>query len=471
MYPLNEHEKSEKGLMMETYVNICVKSYEILNSLEFRLFLELEMNLQIYMNPPNLLYYDKLNDFNPISVKFIPSTRIVFILTSDYDPTGKFSLKKIFGGISNFWGSSKQLTGNLYLLKEKINKSLQFETKACFDFQEDTPTVMEIVESSMNIYIGFSSGVIGAYKIEKMSQMVQLSKYDCHKQPVKLLTSLCQEGLLLSTSDDRALMVNDLNSIHGFYQEETNFLYPLSCMNWNQKYGILFLGDISGRMHIYKQGNEFRGKKFTLVYTEKLFEDKITSIATDNNERYIFVCYYKGLVEIYETGKGFQSTPSLIKNFKIGDSINSMQFLNKSKTLIFSNDKGCLLFCDFVDSNNFFVHLLHKDVVLSYSIAEDERLIITGSKDKYSSISFYDEKLFNSKISENRKIIRWKTVDIEDYFFPDNFVKRRMKRETENLPNQRITEKKETEGKSNDPELKEVKTINREDDDLIGWDS
>lgn len=48
---LRDEERKERQKLLETYLNICVRHQEILNSLELRLFLDLENRLQVYMNP------------------------------------------------------------------------------------------------------------------------------------------------------------------------------------------------------------------------------------------------------------------------------------------------------------------------------------------------------------------------------------------------------------------------------------
>ena len=457
--PLNEKERIERALLMENYVNICIKNMEILNSLEFRLFIDLEKHVHVYSNPPTIMFETKMDEFQPIGVRFVAATRVVLVLTSSIQHISGLSVKRLLNGISSFWANTKKVTGRLFLLKEKVSKSLNFEPKASFDFLDDTPTVMEVSETNLNIYVGFASGIVCVYQVEKLAHLVQLTRFECHKQPVRLLHNIDQEGFLLSSSDDRSLMVNELGSGTGFYHEETQFLYPLTTMYYNNKLSVLFLGDSSGRMHVYKQGTEFRGKKFTLILTEKLADFKIISIATDPKEIYIYVGYENGMVEIYETGKGFQSVPVLIKNFKIGSQILKMRFAGRSKSLVLMHGDGQLTFCYYADSNNYFTQLAHAEKLTDFWIAEEERLLVIASNDGYVSVWYYDECLFSLKMPENRGIEKWKNVDVEDFFLPEKRRLKKRPRESNEVAKIPIAEKP----------VSQIQDI--EDEDLTGWDS
>ena len=47
---LKESEKMERKHHLQTYLRVCLRSREIFNAIEFRVFLELEKNLQIYID-------------------------------------------------------------------------------------------------------------------------------------------------------------------------------------------------------------------------------------------------------------------------------------------------------------------------------------------------------------------------------------------------------------------------------------
>lgn len=466
--PLSDKERIERASLMETYMNICIKTQEILNSFEFRLFIDLETNLQIYTHPPQCIFQLKQDEFTPIAVNYIPSNRTIISLTSIYQESSNFSIKKILNKFSGFWSKDKQLVGRLFILREKIAKSLNFEPKASFDFFDDAPTTLEVSEINLQVFIGFVSGIVCLYKIEQPTKLMLLSKFECHKQPVRIMYNIDQEGFILSTSNDRTLMVNDQSSTSGFYHEETQFLHPVSAMYYNFKFNLLFLGDQSGRMHIYKRGNEFGSKKYTLLITEKLSEFQISCIATDSRESYIYVGYDCGFIEIYETGKGFQSTPTLIKNFKIGIGLKKMKFGMKNKTLIMSHGKGMLSFCDYADSNNFFTHFCHQGSLTDFYHFEEERMIFSTGVDGFLKVFLYEDKLFSPKCAESRKLLKWRSVDVEDYIIPNNNAHKNISDAQNKVPlqvNSTIPQQIETNMNS------EVKKVDDEEDDLIGWDS
>ena len=341
-----------------------------------------------------------------------------------------------------------------------------------FDFHEETPTAMEVSDATLNLFVGFSAGHVSVYKVEKFSQLIQLSRFECHKKPVRILHNVDSSGFLLSTGDDKSLMVNDLGGQPGFYQEEALLLHQITATYFNTRLGVLILGDSAGRMHIYQTSNQFRGRKFNLVLTEQLHQDTIVSILADSKEMYIFVAYQNGLVEIYETGKGFQSIPVLIKNFRFGSQVKKMRLATKNKTLLLSHDRGVLSFLDFTDPNHCYSHWAHSEALADFCLAEDERIITTGGADGVLSMWYYDDKLFAKKMPEGRGIERWRNIDVEDFFTPTRFYDDNLMRQKQEKMKSGVIQPVEAPKKDLPPPTRSRSPDEGgEDDDLVGWDS
>lgn len=80
---------------METYINICAKKVLILNSLEFRLFLDIEEQLGIYLQPLLILGDFELDENFPVSCSYWEHTNCFFVLTSSYCAEKVFAFKSM----------------------------------------------------------------------------------------------------------------------------------------------------------------------------------------------------------------------------------------------------------------------------------------------------------------------------------------------------------------------------------------
>jgi len=381
LLPLRTEERKERTRLLETYLNICLKSLEILNSLELRLFLDIEKHLSVYMNP-------------------------------------------------------------LVCVKERV--------------------AMDTSESLSMISIGLSTGRIYVYHIDKMLKLSKFAVYDGHKMLIRSLCSLEGPGLLISTSEDKSMLANDLSDEHGYFHEESSFLHPASCLMFVKKLGVLFVGDTAGNMHIYKLSNDYKGRKFNLLLTRNISNSKITSFATDAKETFIFVSYANGIVDVLETGQSFQNVPRLVAQWKLGDNVAKIYLSNKTRTFITIHNKGLMSFCDVQNPLNYYTQIMHTERIVDMVVVEQDRMIITVGEDKRLKFSIYEERLFSDKFPEKQRIKEFIQDQIVNYIVPENNPINDVKQPAE----AKIAEQRKPVQQAPPPK----NPADDSDEDMVGWD-
>jgi hypothetical protein len=462
LLPLRAEERKERTRLLETYLNICVRTLEILNSLELRLFLEIEKHLTVYINPLICVKERALDDLVPIAMDFWPTSRLLLIATSADPNPDASALQKVFTSFKGLFGKKQQACGKIYVMRERIKKALDFEVSQFEEFTDAYPTAMDASESLSMVSVGLSTGKIYVYHIDKMLKLTKFAVYDGHKMLTRSLCSLEGSGLLISASDDKSMFSNDLSDEHGYFHEESSFLYPASCLMFVKKLGVLFVGDTAGNMHIYKLSNDYKGRKFNLLITKSISNSKITSFATDAKETFIFVAYANGIVDVLETGQSFQSVPKLVAQWKLGDNVAKIYLSNKTKSFIAIHNKGLMSFCDVQNPNNFYTQIMHTERIADMAVIEQDRMIITIGEDKRLKFFVYEEKLFTDKFPEKQRIKEFIQDEIVSYIVPENNPIDEMRQPAEN----KIVEQKRPVQTA--PPSKQ--TADDSDDDMVGWD-
>lgn len=463
LLPLRAEERKERTKLLETYLNICVKTLEILNSLELRLFLEIEKHLCVYINPLVCVKERALDDLIPIAMDFWQTSRLMFITTSADPNPDASALQKVFSSFKGIFGKKQQSCGRIYVMRERIKKALDFEVSQFEEFSDAYPMAMDTSESLSMVSVGLSTGRIYVYHIDKMLKLTKFAAYDGHKMLIRSLCSLEGSGLLMSAAEDKSMLSNDLSDEHGYFHEESSFLHPASCLMFVKKLGVLFVGDIAGNMHIYKLSNDYKGRKFNLLLTRNISNSKITSFATDSKETFIFVSYANGIVDVLETGQSFQNVPRLVAQWKLGDNVAKIYLSNKTKSFIAIHNKGLMSFCDVQNPSNFYTQIMHTERIADMVVVEQDRMIITVGEDKRLKFFVYEEKLFSDKFPEKQRIKEFIQDEIVSYIVPENHLIEDTKKPAE----AKVIEQKK-------PIQQARPTKNTADDsddeDMVGWD-
>lgn len=452
LFQLREEEKKERAQLMETYVNICLKCVEILNSLEFRLFLDVEQKLSNYLNPAYLIRDIVLDGNYPIALTFWPSTQLLFVLTSSKAGSDGKGWSKLIGGVKGwFGGKQERVFDSLYILKETIPKSFNFEVKAKLDFDEPA-TVLTSSETMKLISVGFATGRVVSYWVKENYKLEKYLTFDAHKSSVKLIECLNNQGVMLSTSIDNSLMICDLSDESGYCYEETNFLVPTSAIHVYQKKNLVFIGDEKGTMHIYTAKNDKKLKRLQLLLSQTLKPVGIVSFGVDSKERYIFVGYRDGSVELYETGTGFEGMPRFLNIFELSPSLAKIRVMGS--VIFAAHGKGLFSFVDWTGQYGYYSQIFHDGPIVDMDVYEAGKSIFTIGQDKQLRIYSYNDDLYVAKFPEKRGIKSFEMNDIEQYTKPFGYFDNNLSKVE---PRKEVVKPKQMED-------------DNDDDEMAGWD-
>jgi hypothetical protein len=465
--PLRNEERKERVKLLETYLSICVKAHEILNSLELRLFLEIEKHSGIFVNPLICVKEIQIDEFTPVAHSFWPSNRLIIIATSINPNVDSTTIQKVFSTFKGLFGRSQKLYGRLQIMREKVNRGLNFEVFSSEEFADFAPLCMSASETLSMVSVGFENGKIINYHVDKALRLTKFTIFESHKQPVRCLCSLDSAGLLMSSAEDKSMTANDLSDEHGYFHEESNFLYPASAFMFVQKLSILFVGDTNGNMHIYKFSNEFKGRRFNLLLTRNISDSKITSFATDSKETFIFVSFADGIVQALQTGPSFEGMPKLVASWNFSECVSKIYYSNKTKTFIAIHGNGLVSFCDILNPPNFYTQILHNLRITDFTINEAERTLITISEDKRLKLYVYEENLFSDKFPEKDRIKEFDQSQIANFIVPDSLTFEESK---QTIPF-KATDTPKIEEKAGVRKMSNSGSEEDDNDDMIGWDS
>ena len=455
LFQLREEEKKDRAKLMETYVNICIKCQEIFNSLEFRLFLDIEPNLNNFVNPAYLIKDICLDDNYPISCSYWPSVQLLFILTSSKVKEDNKGLTKIISGVKGWFGNKKNtIINTLYVLKETIPKSLNFEVQSKIEFSEVT-TVLMSSESMKLVSVGFDTGRIISYWVKEDYQLQKYLTFDAHKNNVKIAKCLNNQGIILSTSDDNSLMICDLSDESGYCYEETNFSSAITAMYVYQKKNLLFVGDEKGTMFIYAAKNDKKLKRLQLLLTQALKSCAIVSFAVDAKERYIYIGYKDGSIELHETGHGFEGTPRFINIWELSPSLVGIKVIGN--TIFVAHGKGLFTFIDMTGQYGYYSQIFHEGSITDFDVSEASKCIFTIGYDKQIRIYSYNDELYVNKFPQRRGIKSFEVNDIEQYTKPFGYFDEKITKVEATKEYVKTKHNKETE-------------IDDEEDEMAGWD-
>lgn len=451
---LRKMEKNSRLKLLETYMNICIKIQEILNSLELRLFFSIEENLNIFLNPLIRLKSFELDQSYPINCNFWNFKRTLLVLTSEDDPNSNFQqFKDIFNSVTNFFNKKeKNVKGCIYILKELYKNSLNFEIVKHKNFYE-TPTFMDSNENLEFICVGFKSGKIETYWLKKNNVFEKFNEFKLHKSSITNLKCIENNGIIISTCLESMININDFEDEHGFSKNITKLNFKISAFFYLKKKKLLFLGDIYGNMTVYKIKNK---NETEFLFNKKMKDSKIKNFSLTKNDKYLFIGFADSSIEVFDLSDNFKTNPVYINIWEL-DYENHQIFMSfKKKYFLVNFGEGYLAFCDNEDPSNFFVEYLHKGIIFDFCLFEKDFLIFSVGADKKLKISIFNDKLNSDVFPKNRGI---KIFDDNIEFFA--------------LPNENdIINYKKKDEKNNLKENVKLIKENVDDDEeesLIGW--
>lgn len=453
LFQLKDSEKKERAKLLENYINICIKHQEILNSLEFRLFIDIEPHMANFIHPAYIIKDIGLDNNFPLKCEYWDSENLLFVITASKIPKESGKLGKVFKSMTNWFSKDVSNKGHLYLLQERINSTLNYEPIDKLDF-DDIPVTMTSSELMKQVSVGFQSGKVITYCVTDKNKLQRSIIFNSHKSCVRSVSCMESQGILISTGDDNSLMVNDLADENGYCYEEFSFNQHISAMTVYQKKNLLFLGE-QGILHIYVGNSEKKMKKLQLLLTKSLRDKPIVSISVDNKEKYINVGYKDGCLEIYEIGRGFEGMPTLIRLWELYPELQKIAVMANNSVILVGHGKGIFSFVDVKEKSNYYSQLYHNEELTDFVVSEDKNCIISLGQDKRLRIMKFFKNMFVNKYPEDRRIKSFNLKEIESLSRPAIVA--------ENKVSQLKIPKREVIRKDEDSDLSE------DEDVLFGW--
>ena len=454
---LREQEKKARAKLMETYLNICIKRQEMLNSLELRLFLKIGENIGIFLNSPVLVKKVFFEIF-PVAVFFFREKRELVVLGSETFEDGK-GFKKIFESFSGFFGKKKSFLGSLFLMREKFKGGNDFRVEGKIDF-EVLPTFLTADENTGVISVGFKTGKIELFEIKK-NTFEKIFFFDSHQTQIKNMI-IIEKNLILSSCAQNSLNINEFskNTKTGFSKKITILKNLITTFFLIKKRKLLFLGDEKGNMHVYKILPKSENY-LKLLFTQNLKQKKIINFFISKNEKYLYVSFSDKTIIVYDVGEDFSNKPSFV-NIWENDFLNKKCFLSIFEKCFFNSFKnGIMAFCDSEKPENVFFHFLHDGEIFDFFVCQEKKVIFSVGKDCFLRISLFFE-LLNVEEFPKKRFVKEFNEDTEFYVLPDceNFVGNDKEKEffvRKKVEKKEVLEKEDSESSSD------------EDDDLAGW--
>lgn len=461
---LREPERIERCRLIEAYLKQCIATPEIFNALETRLFLEFEKNSGVFVNTPIAIHSDLTSGKQLISGIYRPQNQELLLLHSVYQPESSGAISKIANTFMGFFSKkSSETQGNLFLGKDKLAGTFDFEKNDLILFEKDAPTAMNISESGLLLVVGFKSGQINSYTIDS-GKLTKHSSAKVHNGAVKLLLVLEKEGVAISAGEDRSLSWVDLDRDDSYSDEITGLRKPASALFFNNKYQVLLMGNSEGNMTAYKTDSSRRGTRLKVVFQQDFVNMSISSIVGDSQGHRLFVGFESGVVDMFETGVGFESKPVWVGRWELLNKVRTLHYVSKPPTLIASHGVGLVTFCDALNPPKCITHMVLNCAVFLNQVFESDRTIFSVGEKGYSIWKF-PETAFSDKLSKSRKLEAFDVSKIESVCLPNCPVfyappeqKPEVKPET---PDDKKSEQKS--------KSKQKAQDSSDEDDMAGW--
>ena len=457
---LREVEKRARAKLMETYLNICIKRQEMLNSLELRLFLKIGKNLGIWLNPPLEVKKVGFEAF-PVNVGFFRENKDLFVLTTEKLLNEENSIKKIFSNFSNFFlkNEKKKNKGTIFLLKEKFINNNDYEIKSKI-YLENFPSFFIENEKMKIIVIGYKNGNLEIYELKKNNLLEKIFFLEnCHNCEINNIKIILSQKIIISSDIQNSLQITEFskNQKTGFSKKITIFKNLITTFFYVEKRELLFIGDKKGNLHIYKILSKSENY-LKLIFTENLKNEEIKNFFLSKNEKYLYISFIKKNIIVYDIGENFNSKPSFV-NIWENDFLNKKCFLSQKKKCFITNfENGILCFCDSEKPDNKFYHFLHNGEIFDFFYDEKNKIFFSTGKDFFLRISVFFEDLNLTNFPKKRFLKDFKE-DMDFWVFPncDDFL------EKEGVGVERVEERvKVVEGGVDEGS-------SSSDDDLAGW--
>lgn len=189
IFSLSKAEQETRTRLLDEFMKTCVFSQEIMNSFEFRDFIELDRNVSFTISRWETKEVLGGFEFGIVDVEVEVSEQVLFILTADDNFYSSISQKieGLFGSFSSVFGKKKKekeegepvlIRGELIIASFADSPSVTVKRQVSLKLDK-TPSVLHWQASLFLLLVGFQDGSIECYHLQK------------ENEPSTLTLSLC----------------------------------------------------------------------------------------------------------------------------------------------------------------------------------------------------------------------------------------------------------------------------------------
>ena len=409
-----ESVKTKIGIYQQ-FLFSCVNRKDLYSSFEFKNFIELKDNSpELFGNDPiilgkleflpqsitNILYIEFENENINILIISTAEMGVTNIKTNEKFLNFKNSLNIINEDLinNNFFG----MTMVFQVIKNNETKN---EFKQIWQRKFKTPsTCLYFDKTTKSLFIGREDGFVSVYKIILRKNLIELELNIELKNHFSRVVDIWYDPIrrkMFTISTDRRFVSCEVNTNSKMIEiNRSVHNYSKLCIDLEKN--RIFTGTEGGIIEI------FSNKQYPIVKVGKLQLSglgNITDLFYEKNNSRLFACDKNGKISIFEIGEEGKEKISLeISQFGFKNALNSIKYDNTKKEILTGDILGKIIIWDIKTGEPTYSWIAHEKMPINcLYYLENQRLLITGGRDK--SVKFWKipEFWFDEKIRKFEK--------------------------------------------------------------------
>eukprot|EP01016_Furgasonia_blochmanni_P039362 TRINITY_DN4880_c0_g1_i2.p1 TRINITY_DN4880_c0_g1~~TRINITY_DN4880_c0_g1_i2.p1 ORF type:complete len:567 (+),score=161.86 TRINITY_DN4880_c0_g1_i2:131-1831(+) len=388
LLPLGYVEVQKRKKDLETYLNATCNREDCLNVDEFREFIDLESFVEYSFCPPAQIFEIKNLPMSVCDMIFLP-TRGVLILglreTSIISKMESYFTMKLFGkkNENNNQKVNTDPMGAVLLYIESPLGSYNFTKLWRKNFGSGVSCI-EWDDDLALLGVGLEDGTIECLSLAPEHNFENYDEFCIvkrHTDTVNDMAFLGTTGTLYSVSKDKHLILTEMNRVDTYFIEEKIFTHELTGIILDKENKRIFVSDSQGSIHIYS----LESKRPAMIFLHSLKQEgcNIRTIVMDPDRKFLLAGSSNGMVLIFQIGKpGKEKLSQLVSSIETSKNIRSIGVILNTKELFVAGGAPNVQMIHSNSGQHFYALPAHEDNVEKIILLGDERVIISGSKDR-----------------------------------------------------------------------------------------
>ena len=409
-----ESVKTKKEIYQQ-FLFSCVIRKDLFSSIEFKNFIELKDNSPELFGKESILL-GKL-EFLPQSITDIEyiefeyeNINILIISTAEMGVNNIKTNEEFLNFKDSLNFSNEEMINNNFLGMIMIFQVIK-DNEAKYEFNQiwqrkfKTPTTCLYFDKvTKSLFIGREDGFVSVYKIIAKQNHIELELNIELKNHFSRIVDIWYDPFrkkMFTISTDRRFVSCDVD-INSKMIEINRSVHNYSKLCIDLEKNRIFTGTEGGIIEIYSN-QQYPISKVGKLQVSGL--GNITDLFYDEHNSKLFCCDKNGKISIFEIGgEGKEKISLEISQFGFKNSFNSIKYDRSKKEILTGDILGKIIIWDIKTGEPIFSWIAHEKMPINCLFyLENQRLLITGGRDK--SINFWKipEFWFNEKIRKFEK--------------------------------------------------------------------